>query len=231
VATPSTIIASTAALMNDTVQSVYTNAAVLPYFNIALKEMKEVFAQNNVPITNETTTIIEVPAGTTAIIRGATVNDYPTDLIEIQRLWESTSGLDKFSPMTRKDFLASQQGTINQFVNWAWMGGEIRLPEANQDNDLKIDYVRDIVPLPLAIGDVDTDYPVLDRAETFLIYKTASICSMFIGENESRAGALGSEAVMAMDRALGTSHKGRQAVTTRHRPFRAGWKSRGYYGY
>ena len=52
---PSEIVSSVASLMNDTAQTLYTNAAVLPYLNLALDDLQEIFQHNNVPVTNEMT--------------------------------------------------------------------------------------------------------------------------------------------------------------------------------
>jgi hypothetical protein len=62
---------------------------------------------------------------------------------------------------------------------------------------------------------------------SFLAYKTAALCSMFIGENQTRASILEAKAEQALERLTGINNKGRQQIVTRHRPFRAGWKARG----
>ena len=54
------------------------------------------------------------------------------------------------------------------------------------------------------------------------------LCSMFIGENETRAQVLNEQAEQAKERMEGISNKGRQHIMTRHRPFRAAFKARGY---
>jgi hypothetical protein len=66
------------------------------------------------------------------------------------------------------------------------------------------------------------------NSRSYLSYKTAALCAMFIGENESRAKILNDQADEAMERLEGISNKGRQQIMTRHRPFRAAYKSRGY---
>jgi hypothetical protein len=50
---------------------------------------------------------------------------------------------------------------------------------------------------------------------------------MFIGENETRAGILETQAEKAMERLTGINNKGKQQIMTRHRPFRAAYKARG----
>jgi hypothetical protein len=60
-----------------------------------------------------------------------------------------------------------------------------------------------------------------------LSYKTAALLSQFIGENESRAQLLNGEAELAVERMASIDNKGRQQMSTRHRPFRASYKARG----
>lgn len=231
--TPAEIISMTASLMNDTAQTLYTNAACLPYLNIALSELQEKYEQNNVPTTNEVSAVIAVPAGETVVKKvtnSLTLPQLPSDLIEIQRVWERESGVDPFVAMVRKEFLPHylEGQWISQFLIWVWENDEIHLLPANQDNDLKLDYIKNIFDLPITISRINEHFP-FENVKTFLGYKTASLCSMFIGENQSRAQILEAEAQLAMDRTLSISTKGRQAITTRRRPFRAGYKSRGWF--
>jgi len=214
-------------LQNDTAQSVYNNVACLPYLNMALDELQELFEENNVPVTNETSAVINAPAGTTAI-GFATVVALPANLIEIRQLWESPEGLDQFLPMTKKDFIPhylENNTTISQFLIWAWMNQEIRLIAADADNDLKLDYIQSIFATPILIADIDVDIPI-KNIKSYLGYKTAALCSMFIGENPERASSLDGQAGTALQRTLGISTKGRQSILTRRRPFRASFKTR-----
>lgn len=61
--TPSQIISTVASLQNDTAQQLYTNEACLPYFNIALRKLQAKFELNNIPVTSEVSSVIEVDAG------------------------------------------------------------------------------------------------------------------------------------------------------------------------
>lgn len=227
--TPSSIITAVAALMNDSAQQYYTNTAVLPYFNLSLDELQELFELNSLPITNETTSLpITVPAGITSIGYNSTPPT-PTDLIEIQQLWESPTGLNQWSPMTKKDFLPhnlENNTLVSYFGIWALLQGYITVIEANVDIDIKLDYTASMFATPILIGSISVNLPFIN-VKTYLEYKTAALCAMFIGENESRAMALDSLAGQALSRALGIPIKGMQAITTRRLPFRYAYKSRG----
>jgi hypothetical protein len=225
---PSEIITTVAALMNDYTQSNYTNLACLPFFNLALDELQELYELNEIPATYETSAAITIKAGINRL--GFDTNPaFPSDLIEIRQLWESPTGLEQWIPMDKRDtiphFLQNNQ-TISQFLLWALEGGRVRFIAANADNDLKIDYTAKIFNTPILIKDVDVNLP-FTNVKTYLEYKTAALCAMFIAENESRAVALDSLCGTALSRSLGIPIKGMQSVVTRRRPFRSSFKWRG----
>lgn len=227
-ATPAEIIDMVASLQNDTAQTQYNNVTCLPYLNMALDELQEIFEQNNVPITNEVSAALSVAAGVTSIGFTATTPTLPADLVEIQQLWESPTGLDIWTPVTKLEFLPHFYDGIvtNQFVNWAWVDQHIQLPTTDANNDLKLDYIKYIFSTPILIANIDVDLNVLN-SKSYLGYKTAALCSMYIGENETRAGALNAQAEEALSRVLGINTKGRQSISTRRRPFRASYKVQG----
>lgn len=226
--TPNQIAQGIAALMNDTLQIVYTPANVLPYINIALRDLQEIFETANVQYTNATSIEITVPAGTTEIGVSGGPPQLPTGLIEIQNLWERQAGVDPWIPMVRKEFLPYDLDgpRISQFLIFVYENGRIKVLAANQDNDLKIDFIKDMFTLPINIAQIDIQLP-FNLCQSYLEYRGAQLCSMYIGENPTRAEALGLDAQLAIDRALGIYSKGRQSISTRRRPFRAGFKSRG----
>ena len=225
---PSEIITTVAALMNDSAQTRYTNTVCLPYFNLALDELQEIYELNDLPITDATSAAITIPAGVDRL-GFDTTPALPSGLIEIQQLWESPTGLEKWTPVIKKEFIPHylEDGTtISQFLIWAWEQGQIKLIAANSDNDLKIDYIGSLFNTPILIKDINVNLPFVN-VKTYLEYKTAAICAMFIAENETRAMALDSLAGTALTRALGIPVKGMQSVVTRRRPFRSSFKRRG----
>lgn len=225
---PSAIISTVATLMNDTAQSLYDNAAVLPYLNLSLNILQEIYELNGIPITNKTPATINVPAGVSKI-GFDTTPAIPSDLIEIQQLWESDEGQDTWIPMVKKEFLPHYlqvDALISQFLVWSWMEEEIRVIPANVDIDLKMDYIGSIFKTPILIGNVDVNIRATN-IQTYLEFETASLCAMFIAENETRAMALAGMAGTALDRALGIPIKGMQSILTRRLPFRSSFKRRG----
>jgi len=89
---------------------------------------------------------------------------------------------------------------------------------------IQLTYVRQGVPY------VASELSMINmiNSRSFLAFKTAALCARYIGENESRAQQLDGEADDALERTTTISNKGRQQIMTRHRPFRAGYKMRGW---
>lgn len=227
-ATPAQIITNVAALQNDAPQDVYTNAAVLPYLNMAIRDLQEEFELNDIPVAFDVSTSLNVSAGV-SVIGFSTTPALPSDLIEIKQLWESPENLNQWTPMVRKDFIPHylENGTtISQFLVWAWVEQQIKLIPSNADNDLKLDYLKSLLPVQ-TIGTINTDLAVIN-SQSYLEFKTASYCSYYIGENEARAASLSAVAERNLIRALGINVKGRQSVRTRRMPFRASFKSRNW---
>jgi len=224
--TPAEISGMVAALMNDSAQTVYTNDKILPYLNMALDELQETFELNNIPVTNEESAVITVPAGT-FIIGFGTNPKLPQNLVEIQRLWERPEGVIPWTPMTRREFInrAQEDQSITQFLYWAWRDQEIRVVPATANNDLKMDYIQEIFDTPISIDDIDVNLPIIN-VKQFLGFQTAAFCAMFVAENEMRAQVLEGKAAAALNRELGIPIKGRQAITTRRQPFMGSYRRR-----
>jgi hypothetical protein len=224
--TAGTVLDAMAVLMNDPSKTKYTNTKMIPLLNIALQELREVFEQNNVPVTDTVTgSVINIPAGYDHIAFNNGSNpSLPTDFVEPKVVWERPEGIDPFIPMTKLDYLPRQYSGVenNQFIWYTWQSQEIRFLPANQDNDIKLDYIRQIFT---PVVDANTGINVINAA-TFLEYRGGALCAEFIGENKTRADSLTSDAILALDRVVGIGTKGRQNITIRRMPFRAGYKRR-----
>lgn len=219
-----------AALYNDAGKQVVYYEVQLPYLNLALQDLRKKMELNNSPVTNSTTSDpIYVAAGVTRI--GFTTPmpaRLPNDLIEIQTLWQREAGVNPYTEMSpRLDFLPKYlEGVESNFWNiWAWEGNEIRLPAANQDNELKIDYVRSLFMNVTS----ENDQLSVINADSYLEFRTAALLAEFVGENATRAISLNGQAELAWDLMSGIETKGKQEIYTRRRPFRAAWKNRTTY--
>jgi hypothetical protein len=217
------IMDSSAALLNDINLTVYTYAKQVPFLNIALDDLQEVLQANNVAITNKTDTEIVVNAGVLTIGGGGGDPALPNGLIEIQRLWERLNGSSSnYIPMVRKEFLPLLVTQTSSLIYWAWMDQVIKFIGATTDRQIRIDFISDVIP---KIADENDNIDIIG-SQSFLTYRTASLCAQYLGENETRANLLNGEANSSIDKLLSINTKGRQAITTRRRPFMAGYKSR-----
>ena len=216
-----------AARLNDVSQQLYTDAVQLPFLNIALAELQEIYEANNIPVTDQTSAVINVPTASAGIVTigytGVAGRILPTDLIEPKVVWESAEGLNQWTPMTKVDYLDQTQLTaqINQLVNYQWATNAIKVLAANADNDIKLDYIRNLFT---ELTDITTDL-LVQNSLSYLGNRVASLIAYDIEENEGRGNRLYSDAMSGLDRGLTIPTKGRQRITTRRRPFRAGFKS------
>jgi hypothetical protein len=226
------VITFAAARLNDPSQQIYTNTICLPFLNMALGELQEIYQANNIPVTDETSGIIEVDAASEGIleipfdITGATgVPDFlPDDMEELKVVWESPRGLEQWSKMTKLDYLPEYQigQQTSQFRNYQWATNCLKVIAANADNDIKLDYTRRLFT---EITDVDTDL-LVQNSLTYLGNRVAAFVAYDIEENKERGDRLYGDAIGGLDRALTIPTKGRQRITIRRRPFRAGFKAR-----
>lgn len=217
-----------AALMNDPERTDYTYAAQLTYLNMAIDELLEILQESNSSPTNMTSAVITVAVGEFEITptESATLPHYPDDLVELQGVLERLSGTtDVFVPLVRKDFVQAYPATTS-LLFWHWEDQIIKFNPngATTARDVQLQYIR------ATIQQAEDENTVIGtiNAKSYLSYKTAALLSMFVGENETRAGILDVQAEKALERLLGLNNKGRQEIVTRHRPFRAGYKVRGY---
>lgn len=222
------VMDQSAAMLNDANKTVYSYTAQLPYLNMALQELQELFELNDVPVTQTVTSAPIDVATDVAELSFTTTPPLPSDLIEPQMLWERADGVDPYVPMSKLDVLPLyMEGVqIPQLLFYVWESQTLRFLPANADNQIKINYVK---ALFTEFTDVlGADQVNVINAASFLEYRTAALCAYFMGENPTRSEELNGFAVLAVDRALGIGAKGRQAIMTRRRPFRSGWKRRSF---
>jgi hypothetical protein len=220
-----------AALLNDPKRTDYTYEAQLPYLNMAIDELVENLEESNSTPTNLTARLV-IPIGMDRIFplegsgeAGVDTVYYPPDLVEIQEIGERTVGTeDPFVPMRRCEFLPTTP-LNSSLLYWAWENQCIQFNRkgASTVREVELKYVRTST---LQVTSEHSIIPAIN-ARSYLSYKTAALCSMFIGENETRATVLNAESEKALERLQGINNKGRQHIPTRHRPFRAGYKARG----
>lgn len=232
---PSTLLASTvmniaASLLNDSARSAYTYAIQLPYLTLALQELREELELANIPVTTKLSTEIEIDAGVEEVTFAPAMpvvdTPYlPDDFVEPRFLWTRQRDTNPWVPMGRIQQLPEYElgSEIAQLSNYVWQDQKITFLAASGDNDIKMTYIKQLFTAVIA----DDDEIGVVNAATYLEYKTAALCARFVMENPTRADSLDILAIAGLDRAEGIGIKGQQAILTRRRPFRSGYKSRG----
>ncbi len=221
----SDVMDTSAQLMNDALRTQYTYAVQIPYLNMALNELQELCELNNIPTTNKTEADIPVLVGQTEIVFNAASPNpsLPNDFIDIREILERTLGSDEsYVPLTKFTFLPTAFPPINQLCYFSWENQKITFIGATSDREVKLQYIGSVF---VAVRDKDDPIKMIN-AKSFLQYRTAGLMSEFIGENKTRADALNGDAQISLDRSLGISIKGSQAIATRRRPFNQAWKLR-----
>lgn len=228
-----------ARLLNDPNRTDYTYAVQIPFLNMAIEEFSDLVSEANSPFSNLTSGnegvgVIIVPVGISFLIPADSSSSlpsewprYPIDLIEIQEIGERPQGnTGAFHRLPRKEFADIIPAT-SSLLYWTLERGIVRFNPngANIPIEVQLRYIYQGIPYAVNEGSI-IDYI---GSRTFLAYKTAAFCAMFIGENETRAKVLEDRAEDALERTINISNKGRQQIVTRHRPFRAAYKMRGGY--
>lgn len=226
--TPEQIIDIAASDMNDSAQRIYNWTSMRPYLNMALMELMQVMEENNIPITNKTTSSpITVPAGDQFIAYTETTAQLPADLVAPEEIFESTDGGNSWSPVVMRQSINPNLNQTNvqnlvYFGTYVWLGDKIQVPPVTGNNLLLITYVRNLIPLPLNSSQNKLPLPL--KTPLFLGHRTASLCAALIAQNETRAQELESLADGALGRELNIQVKSQQRIPVRRRPFRSGYK-------
>jgi len=212
----STVLDMSSALLNDKIKSLYTDAAQIPYLNIAIRELVQEMQLHNIPVTNSVSAVIPLLAGATTIT-------LPADLIEIREIYEADSGLDNYLPLRKVTSLPKNWTASASKTYWAWENGGISTLPSTGAKDIRIDYIGTIqAPITLATDNIN-----ILNSENFLAYRTAGLCAEFIGANLQRADKCNTFAGAALDRMLGIGVKSGQSQGVKRLPFRFGLKRHG----
>lgn len=213
------VMKGAAALLNDPEMTDYTSAAQLIYLNMAIAELNEHLIEADIPVVNETVEI-PIPKGDYYI------QNLPIYLAEIQEVGEREAGRGgTFIPLGRRTF-PDPLPITNSLCYWCWENQRVIFNPlgANGPMEVQVKYLQ----IPLKSASDENTVIGTSNALQFLTFKTAALLSLFVGENPTRASVQNEEAEKSLERYIGISNKGKQQIMTRHRPFRAAYKTRGW---
>lgn len=212
--------------LNDTEGDQYTDEVLLPALQIAYTDLRMECEDNNIPFTNITSAWITIPAGVKNI-GGNGGPALPIDLVEIVEMYERIAGTTNDGMlMRRRNFLPKTEFETTYLGVYTWQGQVVYFIGATGDIEVKIDYVsqnlNDII-------DENTQIRIYNCC-SFLWYRTAALAAGFIGENETRAAELNSNAGNAIDTMVNIGVKNQQSNPVRRRPFMSNYRQSGYNG-
>lgn len=213
------------ALQNDTDGAIYTDDAILPYCQIAQDDLNLALQEYNIPVTNATSAVLSINEGQVDI-GGPTGPALPLDFIDILDIAERTAGTSNdFMRMQRLQFLPQTEILTAYLQVWSYQNQIIKFLGANGNIEVQLHYIAD------TLGYVENENSQLRlfNVRAYLQYRTAGHCSMFVGENETRANLQFGLAQQALDAILNINIKSTQGIYTRRRPFRHGFRTRGLY--
>ena len=217
----SEIMDSASALNNDVPkhQTSYTN--VTPYLKIALRDFSRMAARAGLSVSNKTSAVLLVPAGTTQI--DFTTNPaLPSDLIDIDSLYQSDQSTGLFTEVTPRRAVDVNATPISGIAEWVWEENAIKFAPSSTPIYVKVEYLR---ALFTTFVDQNSDLRVIN-SQSFLEYRTGGLVARYIFENPERAQELDGHAGGAFDDIVGIDSKGKQNIPVRRAPFRSGRRYR-----
>lgn len=176
------ILSEIKGLMNDPAGSIYPDGALIPLLNKSYRELQIKLGALGISVTRNV-------VGTSFLLSGIkTLGDgsgLPSDLIYPIELGERRSGSDdNYTLMHETEWEMDREATDHLEV-WTWREESLWFVGATTDRQLLIRYVKSLAPV------TDGTSPILiNDSQTWLAQRTASMASLLLGHNPSRAEAL-----------------------------------------
>lgn len=210
-ATAGQAVASAQAHLNDVGATIWPYSVLLPFLQEAHRELRARVTLNGIPVIDEVSAVLPVPAGVNDI---STILTYPSDIIIPIWMKERQQGQanDDFIDMTPRDFLPNVNPDIWLFW-WCWRNEKILTLGSLNNEEVQIRYRRQI-PTPNNAGD---SLGWLG-AENYLSFRTAALACNSIGEIIKGQG-LTAMADANMDLVIRLNVKQIQSLPARRRPY------------
>ena len=210
------VLAVVRTLLNDDEGIVWPDQKLFPKLRAAHMTLQLALIQNGVPIINEESSIIPVPAGTTDL---STLNEYPDNLImpvwmKERAPWQT---IQDFVNMTEVDFLPQLKQTT-ELIWWCWNKQRITTIGSIQDREVLLRY-RGGIKVPQEV--TDTIGPFF--GELFLSYKTAALAiGSVVPLNVDRLTYLEGQASTNLEDLLINAALEAQNLPAKRRPYHRG---------
>lgn len=205
----SEIMDQAAALLNDSGKTIFTYSVQLPFLQSAFRRLQQVFHLNGIPVLQEDSAVIQVPAGTGVI-------NAPSNLAGVKKLFERGAGSsEEWTEVQQADLVPVTTQEYDRIIIWHWSEELIKVNPPKTNREIRLIYYKEMDPI---IGQ-NSNIPVRYATE-YLSYKTAALCAKFIGENPTRAADLDLEAERVLQLLLGIEIKAQQYRPVRPKGYR-----------
>lgn len=196
-------------LLNDTITSVFSNTYLLPFLNMAYRELQSKLEANGVPYLEEVSAVIEVSSTSTMIT-------VPNDFVRPIELYDRADGSSEdFQLVTElDDEPINNNPDNNRIIWWVWREGQIKISSPDNNREVKIRYVKDLGELVN-----DGSQIAFPSARLFLENRTAALAASFQGENTTRSAELNAVAGYELSSLIRTEVKKLQSTPVRNKPF------------
>lgn len=201
--------------MNDWNQSFWTKEPLINFLREAHRELQIELALNGIPVLNNVSTILTIPAGTKTISQ-STTPALPNNIIVPIQLWERATGsTDDFDDMIQKSWEPEVQ-EVSELIYWVWRGENIDFVGATTSRDIKI-YYKGGIQLPIA----DADQMGFIFSELYIAPRLAALALRSVGGIKSRGyNELSALAQDRLDKVIRMNVKSQQALPVRRRGYR-----------
>lgn len=197
--------------LNDSAQSTWTDAVLLPCVIQSSEELEKLLIANDIPVIKDVSIVI-------AVAIAAVVISLPTDLLEPLALSERTSGSsDKFKEVKEVDFLDPNLTTESTVIQWAWYDQQIHINAPTTARECLLKYHKSLTAITATSSIVE-----LPRAKNFMSARTAQLAARNLGNNPTKADAMQPDINEAKALLIGALVKNNQGA--------GGARRRGYKG-
>ena len=217
VATATAVLLQSAGLLNDSAQTLFTNAVLLPYLKIAFDELQIAMENYQAPFEKKVATPVTIAAG-------ATTMTAPTDMVRPMNLWERQQGSivpEDYVEMIETNW-DPKVSPVRELNYWAWVGNAFVFPAATTDRQVLLEYVATLTDPAIPAS----DSVQLQRVHVFLQYRVAALAAEYIMQDDVRAASLNADAARSLDAILRAAVRSNQSKPAKRKPFRHSWNQR-----
>jgi hypothetical protein len=203
-----------AVCLNDPSKYTYNYDVQLPHLKAAWEELAQILTSVNIPVVKEVSTVLQYVAGGHFITPPADIfipiSVYERGVGQTDRDWVKMKELH-----WDKKRVAADHVTLDL---WVWREQNFEVGPCRVNREVYCEYWKDIT---LQIADPDSSITIINVVNA-LAFRTAELCSRYMGSNTERADSLGDDYKRAMDLITTIGVKKNQSVVQRRRPYRLG---------